>query len=468
MNLWGSEFKQNENDKTLSIEIAEPSWVKLFQEALKSRFIFSNHVTGVGGPGCGGKGTISIVLKSKETHNIGISHFGFFLGEQSAPSIGSTFDSWILAKVFQDVLLEKTGIILEEKLLNNLSGINRINYQKEYYKELTQNNIDSTDDSEQSTEVVPENISHEDINRKKVELIGILGQPLLKPMTVYGQWREQNSSDGIPSKESGLLFHVLGVNGQLFDSPIILHEGFFRYVDLSGKPVPSPKHGEFYELDGWEAGNYSDIPAGIDGYNPAIYASSIYRAKYKFLPEILYVKYNKIDELPKSEHASPSSLDQNQIKTTDVGKKVKIIGLLNKPLWEIIKLEGDWIRPDVHLDQENGLVFKVLSINDEAPDEPILIPGDKFERHEVIDQVEGVEPIPAPREYDRWTLNVYETGRTWGVPKEIYKQFNLDPAAPASGFTTDINYLNVLKVETRKERENKANKNKQGSGLNLF
>lgn len=123
-----------------------------------------------------------------------------------------------------------------------------------------------------------------------------------------------------------------------------------------------------------------------------------------------------------------------QIKASEIGKSVQIIGRLGRPLMEVISIRGHWVDRPL---RPAGLGFRVTQVNGENLDPPVTFdrPLVTFTNSRYPKTQEG----PVPTAGDVWELRGMETGRFHGLPTEFWEPAPA-PAQLYRGFQTEIQY----------------------------
>jgi len=113
----------------------------------------------------------------------------------------------------------------------------------------------------------------------------------------------------------------------------------------------------------------------------------------------------------------------NKINYFDIGEKVEIIGALNKPIGEIVTIEGVII--DETYTKRKGdsgkVLLKVQSIDGGKQEKAIIIPIKIFQWSNINE--------PKINDYKKYIG--YETGETRGIPREA---FDYMPQVTTEGF----------------------------------
>ena len=99
-----------------------------------------------------------------------------------------------------------------------------------------------------------------------VEIIGSLGFPLSKVVTIQGEWSKRDASGReLIIKETWLMFIVSTVNGKRLEKPVDFR-GFLVTPIMGGKMEDlRPEPGDVWELRGVELGRYYGVPTEMFG-----------------------------------------------------------------------------------------------------------------------------------------------------------------------------------------------------------
>lgn len=93
-----------------------------------------------------------------------------------------------------------------------------------------------------------------------VLLIGRLGQPLGKMMTIQGVWK----MNAPVSKDGAIHFHVSHVNENRLEEPVVFHNGHCKLLNETGQPT-GPTYESQQQFDGWQCTLRAYETGGIEG-----------------------------------------------------------------------------------------------------------------------------------------------------------------------------------------------------------
>lgn len=93
-----------------------------------------------------------------------------------------------------------------------------------------------------------------------VSLVGRLGQPLGKMITIQGVWK----MDAPVSKDGAINFHVFQVNGNRLEEPVVFHRYHCTLLNKDGSET-GPTYESQQQFDGWQCTLRAYETGGIEG-----------------------------------------------------------------------------------------------------------------------------------------------------------------------------------------------------------
>lgn len=154
--------------------------------------------------------------------------------------------------------------------------------------------------------------------------------------------------------------------------------------------------------------------------------------------------------------ASIAFIQSSRVNVCDLGRNVKLIGILGEPLGTAVKIKGKWHLPR-EPEKDSNIQFSVLSIDDRKLDMPLV-----FYLRQLQITEDGIHELPLRNmelNGQEWTMIAYETGTLY-VHGNFYPEATIEKDRdPNSVFTsTPMRYFNsqliARRIELKMEQTN--------------
>lgn len=127
---------------------------------------------------------------------------------------------------------------------------------------------------------------------------------------------------------------------------------------------------------------------------------------------------------------------KSTVSVHELGKSVTLVGVLGKPLAQMMSVRGSWAYPN-YTAKDNSLRFTVTHVDGRQLSEPVVFYAAQ------VEAVNGNREPVRPRDGAVWTLRAYEWGEYLRKPNEYWNEFAGgvaagEPAWQASPFVSRL------------------------------